>query len=167
MEFEDALVEYFYDVLHKLYTEGNKINNIYKHQETYLTKVNEYKKKAKEGFSSESEKKNMELEVAKAKKTADSDRKQLEKYSNLDADNPIAKVNKSIERKYNADSLTKKAAAVDYSVEVNGNKYIAQQFSKLSRSERKIVSRILTIITDNAPKNVAEELVNKIKEELK
>ena len=167
VEFEDALVEYFYDVLHKLYTEGNKINNIYKHQETYLTKVEELKEKAKEGFSSESEKKNLELEVEKARKTAESDRKQLEKYTNLDSDNPIAKINRSIERKYNANSLTKKAATVDYSVETNGKKYVAQQFSKLSRSERKLVSRILTIITDNAPKNVAEDLVNKIKEELK
>ena len=39
--------------------------------------------------------------------------------------------------------------------------------SSLSRNERKLVSKILTIITDNAPSDVAEKIINKIKEEIK
>ena len=37
--------------------------------------------------------------------------------------------------------------------------------STLSRNERKLVSKILTIITDNAPTDIAEKIINKIKED--
>ena len=39
--------------------------------------------------------------------------------------------------------------------------------SKLSKSERKLVSKILTIINDVAPKDVAEKVIDKIKKELR
>ena len=52
--FEDLLREYFYDVLHKLYYEANRVKNDYKRQEEYLNKVAEYQKKEKEqGFVDE------------------------------------------------------------------------------------------------------------------
>lgn len=169
--FEDAIREYFYDVLHKLYTEGNKINNAYKHQAAYIEKVNEYESKSKEnGFTSEIERQKLEIEIEEAKKRAESDRKQLERYDALDKDSPIAIINRSIKRKYDADKLTEQAATTDIPVENQSKKskpYIVQQFSKLSRNERKIISKILTIITDNAPKDIAEVIINKIKEEFK
>lgn len=169
--FEDAIREYFYDVLHKLYTEGNKINNAYKHQAAYIEKVNEYESKSKEnGFTSEIERQKLEIEIEEAKKRAESDRKQLERYDALDKDSPIAIINRSIKRKYDADKLKEQAATTDIPVGNQSKKskpYIAEQFSKLSRNERKIVSKILTIITDNAPKDIAEVIINKIKEEFK
>lgn len=45
--------------------------------------------------------------------------------------------------------------------------FITSKMSSLSRNERKLVSKILTIITDNAPSDVAEKIINKIKEEIK
>ena len=39
--------------------------------------------------------------------------------------------------------------------------------SKLTRNERKIVGKIMTIITDIAPKDVAEEIIAKIKKEMR
>ena len=52
-------------------------------------------------------------------------------------------------------------------VETNKKLYITSGMSKLSRSERKIVSKILTIITDEAPKEIAEKIIERIKEEMK
>lgn len=45
--FEDLLREYFYDVLHKLYYEANRVKNDYKRQEEYLTKLLNIKRKNK------------------------------------------------------------------------------------------------------------------------
>ena len=67
--FEDLLREYFYDVLHKLYYEANRVKNDYKRQEEYLSKVAEYQKKEKEqGFVNEEERQKLQFDIDKAKK---------------------------------------------------------------------------------------------------
>ena len=56
VEFENALRIYFFDVLHKLYYEANRVKNDYKRQEEYIAKVAEYQQKEKEnGFIDEQE----------------------------------------------------------------------------------------------------------------
>ena len=40
--------------------------------------------------------------------------------------------------------------------------YVTSGMSKLSRSERKIVSKILSIVTEIAPKDIAEQIIEKI-----
>ena len=45
--------------------------------------------------------------------------------------------------------------------------FVTSNMSKLSRSERKLVSKILSIITDIAPKDIAEQIIDKIKEEMR
>ena len=78
--FEDLLREYFYDVLHKLYYEANRVKKDYKRQEEYLAKVSEYKKKEKEhGFISEEERQKLQFDIDKAKKNAEEARKRLDK----------------------------------------------------------------------------------------
>lgn len=52
-------------------------------------------------------------------------------------------------------------------VSTKKKQYITSSMSKLSKSERKLVSLILTIINDVAPKDVAEKVIDKIKEELR
>ena len=76
---------------------------------------------------------------------------------------------KSIGKKYEADKLKKKAeeTAVTPNQEDKKKTFVTDSLSKLSRSERKLVSKILTIITDVAPKEIAEQIIDKIKEEMK
>lgn len=45
--------------------------------------------------------------------------------------------------------------------------FVTTGMSKLSRSERKLVGKILSIITDIAPKDIAEQIITKIKEEIR
>ena len=45
--------------------------------------------------------------------------------------------------------------------------FVTSGMSKLSRSERKIVTKILSIITDIAPKDIATQIIEKIKEEMR
>lgn len=167
--FEDTLREYFYDVLHKLYYDANRIKNAFKRQEEYINKVEELKKKSEEnGFVDEEARQQLQFDVDKAKGKAEEARKQLSKFDHIDSKSPLAEVHKSIGKKYDAEKLKKKAKETQPVVEEHNKKpFITASMSKLSRSERKIVSKILSIITDIAPKDVAEQLIEKIKEEMR
>lgn len=167
--FEDLLREYFFDVLHKLYYEANRVKNDYKKQEEYLAKVAEYKKKEKEqGFINEEERQRLQFDIDKAKKTAEEARKRLDKLDTGDTNSPMSEVRKSIGQKYSADKLKKEAERVEITIEDDKKKtFVTSGMSKLSRSERKIVSKILSIITEIAPKDVAEQIIEKIKEEMR
>lgn len=167
--FEELLREYFFDVLHKLYYEANRVKNDYKRQEEYLAKVAEYKKKEKEqGFINEEERQRLQFDIDKAKKTAEEARKRLDKLDTGDTNSPMSEVRKSIGQKYSADKLKKEAERVEITIEDDKKKtFVTSGMSKLSRSERKIVSKILSIITEIAPKDVAEQIIEKIKEEMR
>ena len=168
--FEDLLREYFYDVLHKLYYEANRVKNDYKRQEEYLSMVAEYQKKEQgQGFVNEEERQKLQFDIDKAKKSAEDARKRLDKLDDSDSTSPLSEVRKSIGQKYEADKLKTKAESTE--VVTNGEEkkktFITSGMSKLSRSERKLVGKILSIITDIAPKDVAEQIIDKIKEEMR
>ena len=168
--FEDLLREYFYDVLHKLYYEANRVKNDYKRQEEYLSKVAEYQRKEKEqGFVNEEERQKLQFDIDKAKKSAEDARKRLDKLDTSDSTSPLSEVRKSIGQKYEADKLKKKAEVTTIAVDDDDKKkqFVTSGMSKLSRSERKLVSKILSIVTDIAPKDIAEQIIDKIKEEMR
>lgn len=167
--FEDLLREYFFDVLHKLYYEANRVKNDYKRQEEYIAKVAEYQKKEKEqGFVNEDERQKLQFDIDKAKKSAEEARKRLDKLDDSDSSSPLSEVRRSIGQKYKAGKLKKQAETTAVVIEDDKKKaFVTSSMSKLSRSERKIVSKILSIITDIAPKEVAEQIIEKIKEEMR
>lgn len=171
VQFEDRLREYFIDVLYRLYYDANKIKNAYKRQEEYIAKVEEFDKKSKSnGFVDDEERQRLQFTVEKAKQEAQDARKQLAKYEGVGEDTPLGEIYKTISKKFNAAKLTKKATKTAVTTDdADGKKkgYITDGMSKLSKSERKIVRRILSIITDTAPKDVAEQIIEKIKEEMK
>ena len=165
-----VLREYFYDVLHKLYYEANRVKNDYKRQEEYLTKVAEYQKKEQEqGFVNEEERQKLQFDIDKARKSAEDARKRLDKLDTSDSSSPLSEVRKNIGQKYEADKLKKKAETTAVVVDDEDKKklFVTSGMSKLSRSERKLVSKILSIITDIAPKDIAEQIITKIKEEMR
>ena len=167
--FEDSLRVYFFDVLHKLYYEANRVKNDYKRQEEYLAIVSEYQKKEQSGFVNDEERQKLQFDIEKAKRSAEEARKRLDKLDNDDTSSPISEVRKSIGRKYEADKLKKKTEEVTVTPQTEEKKktFVTDSLSKLSRNERKLVSKILTIITDVAPKEIAEQIIDKIKEEMK
>ena len=86
-----------------------------------------------------------------------------------DTSSPLSEVRKNIGLKFEADALKKRAETTAVIVEDDDKKksFVTSGMSKLSRSERKIVSKILSIITDIAPKDIAEQIIDKIKEEMR
>ncbi len=171
VKFEDELRTYFYDVLHRLYYDANRLKNAYKKQEEYVSKVDEYNKKTNEnGFVNEEEKQKLKFSIDKVEKEAEEARKQIDRFREVDEESPIAEVQKSIENKFGAEKLQREVAAKEVvkAEETDKKKqYITSSMSKLSKSERKLVSKLLTIINEVAPKDVAEKIIDKIKEELR
>lgn len=171
VKFEDELRTYFYDVLHRLYYDANRLKNAYKKQEEYISKVDEYNKKTNEnGFVNEEEKQKLKFVIDKVEKEAEEARKQIDRFKEVNKESPIAEVQKSIENKFGADRLQREVAEKEVvKTEVTDKKkqYITSSMSRLSKSERKLVSKLLTIINEVAPKDVAEKIIDKIKEELR
>lgn len=170
VSFEDALREYFYDELHKIYYFANNIKNAYKKQEDYIQKVKAFESKNKDGgFVDENDKQKSQFDLEKAQKEAENAKKKLSKLSFDESESsPIAEIYRSISKKYDSEKLDKKFDTTKIPVVESSKKsYITSGMSKLSRSERKIVSKILTIITDEAPKEIAEKIIERIKEEMK
>ena len=169
--FEFALRDYFYTVLHKLYNAANKIKNAYKRQVEYVEKVKELKQKTEKGyFISEEDKQKMQLSVEHARTEAKKAISQLYKYEDLNESSPLAEVHKRIGEKYDAKNLGLKVVKTEIpkEEEIPRKKiYITSDMSTLSRNERKLVSKILIIIADVAPKEIAEEVIKRIREEIK
>ena len=97
-------------------------------------------------------------------------KKQIDKFKAIDEQSPIAEVQKSIESKFGAEKLQQQVEekeVVKTEVADKKKQYITSSMSKLSKSERKLVSRLLTIINEVASKDVAEKIIDKIKEELR
>ena len=74
-----------------------------------------------------------------------------------DSTSPLSIVRKNIAQKYEADKLKKQAETTTVTLDDNDKKklFVTSGMSKLSRSERKLVGKILSIITDIAPKAVS------------
>lgn len=168
--FEDLLREYFFNVLHKLYHDANRIKNDYKRQEEYIEKAEEFRRKeAEDGFAGVEERTKMEFEVAKLQKSAREARRRLDRLNAADTASPMSEVVKNIERKYKSGKLKKKAESTVFQPGVysGGDVPAAGGMTKLSKNERQMVTQILSIITDIAPREVAEQIIKKIKEEMK
>ena len=115
------------------------------------------------------DKQKLQFAIEQAKGEAAEARKTLDKYKDL-SDTPIAEVYKNIGKKYNAEQLTKKASTTkvpDPEKEDNGQKYVSSGMSKLSRSDGKLVTTILAILTSNAPQDIPDTIIEKIKEEMR
>lgn len=177
---EDMLKIYFYDVLTRLYTKSNDIKNAYKRHIELLDKVTEFKDKSqKNNFVDKEEKQKLEFEIKEAKSKVEKADRTLNNFSNSAVISPEAKtilmeVKEKIGVKFNSSKIIDQVEKTDIAEVIKpkisnkkGAGYAADALSKLDKRERKLVSKIWSIITNNAPKDIAEDLIEKIKEEFK
>jgi len=167
---EDALRAYFSNVLHKLYYEANRAKSSYKRQLEYIALADEWQHKEQtNGFVNQEDRQRLQFEVQKAQKNAQIARKRLEKLHASAPASPIAEVVKSIGQKYGADNLQQQAQTTAVFAGASGAQtaFVADSMAALSKRERKLVGKILSIITSSAPKQIAEQIIEKIKEEMR
>ena len=131
--------------------------------EEYIAKVEDFDNKQKSNsFINEEDKQKLQQDIENAKRKAEEADKVLANVDN-NIIAPLIEVRKNIERKYNADKIdiNYENAIILPEIEGSKNPYITAGMSKLNRNERKLISRILSIITDIAPKDIAEQIIEK------
>lgn len=168
--FEQSITEYFHTDLHNLYYKANKIKNAYAHQEELLNLKDTYNKKNKESsFINEQEKISLENEIQEKIKQVKSDKKILEKFDKAPTTDSISVVNRNIKKKYKSLNLDNRInddmQEEKETSKKNKNTFLTSKFSKLNNRERKVVGKILSIISDNVDGATAKLLINKITEE--
>ena len=170
VEFEKMLKEYFSEVLHRAYYDASAINSAYKKIDVAKAKEADHHRKLQDGdYIDDAQKEQAEQEVIKARQDAEKARRDLEKKSA--GANPLA--SKIIERN-NSEREQKDREKAQISPKPENLKgkegtksgYRADKLSQYTRKERKLISRIFSIIHSATDKESAEKIISKIEEEL-
>ncbi len=162
-EFEQ-LVKLKFNELHKLYYFSSKIRNEKKKIDDFKNFTEEYKKKSTDGgFTNDKEKKEYQEKFEAKKEKALKAEKELEKTKAKIINSPSAQ--KIVFDKVIGDERID-VKKVDVIEKGGKTKYITDDISSLSRKDRKLVSRIFAVIDNVLPKDIANILKEKIKEEM-
>lgn len=159
--FEKKLQSLFHNELHQLYYDASKIRNANRRVNDFKILAEESEKKEflnnkdKEDFLKHFESK--KTEAAKAKK-------ELEKISQKFSDSETA-VKKIFERVVDSQKVVPEK--IDPPCKNNSTVYRVDKLSRLSKEHRKFLSNIFEIINNVLDKKTAENLIQKIEEELK
>ena len=167
---EGLLMQFFYADLHKLYTQANRIKNDFKKQKELSDMINDYNNKVQNhGFVNDGERQRDKDNIDKAAKEAEAAKKRLEREKNEDTSSPLAEVRNHIEKAFESQGVPKPdvVSPVGNTGKEKKKAFVTDAMSKLSKNERKLVSKILNIITDVAPKDIADQIIDKIKDEMR
>ncbi len=169
--FEKEVKNLFHGTLYYLYHKANDIKNAYKKINKLDEIKNEFREKTKKGFV-EGEKEELYHKIEAAKKESNNALKTIEKISN-DIEKSSDEKNKSLQiilKKIKQTHIVANQCQNDndsHNKEVEKVKYRTDNLSTLNKQERKFLSKIFSIIKKTLIPQQAEELIQKIEEELK
>jgi len=159
-EFERELRKYFNDELHKIYYDGSAINSAYKKIDMYGKKEVEFNKKETAGGFVDKGHRERELKIVlESKKEAETAQVRIEKMKDR-ADDLMQKVIHRIEVE-----RPKSPVNMPPHKEVKLPRR-TDRLTKYSRSERKLISKIFSIILTSTDSEVAERIISSIEEGL-
>jgi molecular chaperone HtpG len=167
-EFERELRKFFNEELHKIYYDGSAINSAYKKIESYEKKEAEFKEKESAGVFVDHNHRERELEaVLETKKEAESAQVKIERMK-YKADALMQKVIQRIEIERNKPIITVTVPPVstDRSGGDAKSPRRTDRLSQYSKNERKLISKIFSIIFSATDSETAECIVSKIEEGL-
>ena len=157
----EKLIKKNFSELHKFYYFSSKIRSERKKIDSFNTYSQEYKQKQDIGFSNEEEKEKYKDKYADQEKKANVAQDTLKKIE----ENNNSEVKKKIYSKIIGNNKLK---STSHNVNSDAKtKYIVDDISKLSKKEKKLVSKIFGIIDIILPADLSELLKQKIKEGLK
>ncbi|MEQ6120092.1 ATP-binding protein [Reichenbachiella sp. MALMAid0571] len=163
VEFE-RLVKSKFDELHKLYYFSSKIRNEVKKIDDFKTFANEYNEKSTTGgFTDNKEQKEYREKFELKREKAQLATKELEKAQEK------ASTSSPSHQKVYEKVIGHDEPEIEHIVIANDNgkpKYITDDITSLSRKDRKLVSQIYAVIDNVLPKDIANILKEKIKEDL-
>jgi molecular chaperone HtpG len=162
--FEDVIKPYFFNDLYRLYHFANEVKNALVKESQYVEMQQAFQEKlnSNEFIDKTDEAKALEA-LEKQKEAAKNAGRKLElRNENAESDPVLRRVFDTLHKEYKANGKT----VMETTEPQNEKKYKTQALSKLSKQERKLVSRIYTIIKAILPKDMAEMVITKIQEEL-
>ncbi len=175
--FEDEIKGYFKDVLTRVYYKASDLNSSFKKIEDFQQKSQKHQERIENGdylddkdvAKAESDLKVAESKAIEAQKKIDKLKKPT---GNSEIDSPWSKVVDKVEKGHNDRKKTEVSTIVPVEIKEDTetpkkSSNRVDKLSKLNRKERKIVSRIWSIIKNNTDAKTAEIIISKIEEEYK
>lgn len=160
----ETMLKSKFEELHKLYYFSSKVRNEKKKIEDYKGFVGEYNEKStKGGFTNDKEKKEYQEKLEQKKEKAEKAQQALERAKNDVRQKPSAQ--KKVFDKVIGET-TETIENLTVVKDEGKTKYITDDIAKLSKKDRKLVSKIFGVIDNVLPKDLANILKEKIKEEL-
>jgi len=161
--FEKQLKEKF-KKLHELYYYSSQVRSEKKKIEKLGALTEEFKQKAEKGFTKPKEQKEYEEKFRKAKEEAEKAKEKIEKLKGkAETDKAKSKIVEKITKDIE-DKLPDKVEIPENNNEKP--KLLTDNLSKHNRAERKLISKILSIIDNVLPKELSDIVKQKIIEEL-
>ena len=182
-EFE-ARLKYYFDNFHRLYHDANDAKAAYKKELELRVKQEEFEKK-NGVFLNDKERDRMEEEIKTAKKEQEKANKKIERLKEKAKTDPVLqRVLKQVEENHensleeiglsNDGNKKHTKGTNEKSIENNQHRnkkrksmYLVDELSKLNDKQRKLVSKIYGIISNNLPDKESMALINKIKKKKK
>lgn len=173
LEFERALRIYFNEELRKIYYNGSTINAAFKKIDVAEKKEAEFKQKELAGAFVDENHHDRELKIVlEAKKDAETAQEKIEKVKEK-ANGLMQKVIKRIENERPLPAVDiEPPIAVDQPdgdepEDPNRQIHRVDKLTRYSKAERKLISKIFSIITKATDSKTAEMIIGKVEEELR
>lgn len=164
--FEKKLRHFFNDELHKIYYDGSAINSAYRKIDTYEQKEVSFRFKEKNGdFINDEHRKDEYEKVLLAKKEADKAQTKIEKVRN-NADHLMSKVINRIEKERSQKTPTETPPIQLIPSKDNKPPVRPDKLSAYNKHEKKLISKIFSIIYRAIDSDTAEMIIRKIEDEL-
>jgi molecular chaperone HtpG len=160
-QFEDELKKIFESELKPLFNAASKIRSAQNTIISFRNKKKEIDEVVKKGITSKEDKQRLENEVEQKRKKAEDGKKLLEKMeAKFESEqDPIKKIfSRMVEKELEVSGSTSTKKKIDEMT------FRTDKYSKLSKNERKLISKIFQIIDDVLNKELAENLKCKIDE---
>ena len=168
-EFEDTIKPYFYTDMYNCYRGASDIIGAMKRQLDYTKAQQEYDTAvANANFINEEEQEKAKQNLEEKKKKAEEGAKKIEqKRQKIDPNSAQGKIFSQIQDKYQRqiDAVSDKKKDVPEQPKEN-KKFLSQKLSRYTKQEQKLITRIYAIISTVLAKDSADQLINKIQEEL-
>lgn len=170
IEFEKELYQYFNGELSKIYHEGSAINSAYSKIDNYEKKDAELQEKQERGeFIDDRHFQKVRQEVEKAKKVAVKAVSDIEKKK-IRAENEPESVVSQVITHIEQERKQKKSGVIEETKKRSKQSALinrrVDKLSAYSKRDRKLISKIFSIIMENTDEKTAEQIIRKIEEEL-
>ncbi|MEG0835067.1 MAG: ATP-binding protein [Christensenellaceae bacterium] len=169
--FEKQLKQFFCEHLDKVYRTSSQINSAYKKIDAFEKKAAEYKELSSTGsFVNEEQRGRVEVELKQAEEAAKKAQASITGIKKKNSpDDLIGRVIERIERSHDPLGIADEQAPPKPDDKKNNKtqwRTDGGKYSAFSKNERKLISRILGIITANTDKETSSHIIKKIEEDL-